>query len=298
MKKLLIFILALGAAAAGKAQQLQTSSLYDMQGIIHNPAMAGTIQKGMLGATYRTQWSGISGSPKTITAFGSFRLNSQNFGVGGYLFNDVTGPTSRTGITASFAKHIPLENGGVFSVGIEAKGQQYQIDKTKLSTALSGDPILAGSSSKFQFDAGLGAAVVTKKFQLGVAVSQLVQTKLNYYTGNLTTSEEGRLYRHYFMHGLYNWQVDKNTVITPNFLFIYLPNAPKEFQAGVRVEHNELFWYGVSVRAKQSFMLSAGVNVNKNFTLGYSFDIYRTPLSIYDAGANAHEILLRYNILN
>ncbi len=297
MKKFLIFIIALGAAAAGKAQQLQTSSLYDMQGIIHNPAMAGTQQKGMLGATYRTQWSGISGSPKTITAFGSFKLASQNFGLGGYLFNDVTGPTSRTGLTASFAKHIPLENDGVFSVGIEAKAQQYQIDKSKLSTALGSDPLLAGSNSKFQFDAGLGVAVVTKKFQIGASVSQLVQTKLNYYTGNLTTNEEGRLYRHYYLHGLYNWKVDNYTVISPNFLFIYLPNAPKEFQAGIRVEHDQLFWYGVSLRAKQSFMLSAGVNINKSFTVGYAFDIYRTPLSIYDAGANAHEILLRYNIL-
>jgi hypothetical protein len=44
-------------------------------------------------------------------------------------------------------------------------------------------------------------------------------------------------------------------------------------------------------------MLSAGVHIKKKFTLGYSFDIYNTPLSVYDAGANAHEVILRYDFL-
>ena len=101
----------------------------------------------------------------------------------------------------------------------------------------------------------------------------------------------------YFLHSLYHWSVDDNTVITPNVLMIYMPNAPVEFQGGFRVEHNEIFWWGVSMRARQSLMLSAGVNIDKKFTIGYSFDIYRTPLSVYDAGSSAHEVLLRYNFL-
>ena len=78
---------------------------------------------------------------------------------------------------------------------------------------------------------------------------------------------------------------------------IYLPNAPTEFQAGVRLEHKELFWWGLSLRARQSWMLSAGVKVQKKFTIGYCFDIYSTPLSVYDKGANAHELLLKYDFL-
>lgn len=86
------------------------------------------------------------------------------------------------------------------------------------------------------------------------------------------------------------------TEITPNFLFIYLPNAPIEFQGGVRVEHNDLFWWGLSFRAKQSFILSAGVNIQKRFTLGYSFDVYKSPLTLFDGGANAHELMLRLRL--
>jgi hypothetical protein len=79
-------------------------------------------------------------------------------------------------------------------------------------------------------------------------------------------------------------------------LVIYLPNAPTEIQGGVKVEHKELFWWGLSFRAKQSAILSAGVNIQQRLNLGYSFDIYRTPLSLFDAGANAHELMLRLKL--
>jgi type IX secretion system PorP/SprF family membrane protein len=297
MKHYILVILFVGVAATAKSQQLQTSSMYDMQGVLHNPSTAGVYQHGMVGTTYRSQWSGISGSPKTATVFGSFDIPKHNIGVGGYLFSDKTGPTSRTGMEFAFAKHIPLKNGARFSLGIEARGEQYSIDRAKLSQTLGSDPALGNSDNKFKFDAGFGISYTGKKLQLGASVSQLVQSKLGYYTGTLTTNEEARLYRHYYFHGSYKWDVDGSTTITPAFLFIYLPNAPLEFQGGFRVEHSEVFWWGLALRAKQSFILSAGVNVTKKFTLGYSFDIYRTPLSVFDAGSNAHEVLLRYNIL-
>ena len=155
MKHYILSFLFLGSVIYAGAQQLQTSSLYDMQGIIHNPSAAGT-QGSMVGATYRTQWSSFSGSPKTITGFASFDLPKQNIGLGGYIYNDKTGPTSRSGVALSFAKHIPLSNGGRFSLGIEARGQQFSIDKAKLMESLGADPAIGASSNSFKFDAGFG----------------------------------------------------------------------------------------------------------------------------------------------
>jgi len=293
MRKNIFILLLLGCGATATAQQLQTSSMYDLQGMIHNPSTAG-VKGSMVGASYRTQWNGFSGSPKTATVFGAIDLPNQKIGIGGYIYNDQTGPTSRTGIALSFAKHIPTNNGGRFSIGIEARGQQYSIDKAKLSATLGADPAIGAGDNKFVFDAGFGISYTGKKLQLGASVAQLVQSKLDFYSGNTTRTEQGRLYRHYYFHGSYQWNVDGATTITPNFLVIYLPNAPTEYQFGARVEHNERFWWGASYRLKQSWMLSAGVHVNKKFAIGYSFDIYQTPISVYDAGANAHEILLRY----
>lgn len=294
MKKYLLILFLTGTVINTQAQQLQASSMYDLQGVIHNPSTAG-VDGSVFGVSYRTQWSSISGSPKTATVFGSTSIESLQIGIGGYIYNDKTGPTSRTGVALDFAKHIKTANDGLFSLGIEARAQQYSIDKAKLTSTLGADPAIGNGDNKFVFDAGFGISYTGKKLQVGASVSQLVQSKLDFYTGNLTRTEEGRLYRHYYFHALYKLKVDENTVFIPNVMVIYLPNAPTEYQGGFRVEHNEVFWWGIGYRARQSWMLSAGVHVKKKFTIGYSFDIYKTPVSVFDAGSNAHEILMRYN---
>ena len=96
MKKIITVIIAFAALKSG-AQQIQTSSLFDLQGMIHNPSLAGS-NGSMIGGSYRTQWNEISGSPKTAMVFGSFDLPSLKIGLGGYLYNDETGPTSRRGV--------------------------------------------------------------------------------------------------------------------------------------------------------------------------------------------------------
>ncbi|MBS1760169.1 MAG: PorP/SprF family type IX secretion system membrane protein [Bacteroidetes bacterium] len=298
MKRYIIFAICVMLASNAWSQQLATASLYDQYGFLHNPATAGSDKHGVIGASYRSMWSGIDGSPQTTLVFGSAYLEKMKLGLGGYIYNDVTGPTKRTGIQMAYAYHIPMENDATFSIGLEARLQQYSIDKIKLQQSLgSGDPVLNGDSKKFKGDAGFGIAYNGKNFKAGASVSQLIQSKLNFYKGNLTPNEEARLYRHYYLHGSYKWNVDGNTTITPNVLFIYLPNAPMEFQGGARVEHKELFWWGLALRARQSWMISAGVHIHKKFTIGYSFDIYSTPLSVYDNGSNAHEIMLRYDFL-
>jgi type IX secretion system PorP/SprF family membrane protein len=305
MKQYIFILIFCSAVTTVTAQQIATSSLYDLQGTFHNPSVAGVQKHGVVGATYRSMWDGIAGGPRTATVFGSAYLPSVKLGIGGYIFSDVTGPTKRTGLQMAYAYHIPLKDEALFSLGIEGRFQQFSIDKAKLQSSLGNDPVLGGPGNRFTGDAGFGISYTNKKFQMGASVSQLVQSKMDFYKLNLSStaaplperSKEARLYRHYYLHGNYKWDVDGVTEIIPSAMFIYLPNAPLEFQGGIRVEHNEIFWWGVALRARQSWMISAGVHVNKKFTVGYCFDIYNSPLSVYDKGSSGHEILLRYDFL-
>jgi len=294
---IVVFMIFITAVGSVRAQQVMTASLYDMHGNLHNPAMAGAEKHGTVGASYRTMWEGIDGGPQTAILFGSGYLKKAKIGLGGYFYNDVTGPTKRTGVQAAFAYHIPMDNGASFSLGLEAKFQQYSIDKAKLQASLGNDPVLAGAENRFKGDAGFGIAYNGKKLHAGIAATQLIQSKLDFYTGNLSRTEEGRLYRHFYFHGNYIFDMDGVTKLIPNLLFIYVPNAPLEVQGGVRVEHRELFWWGVALRARQSWMLSAGVKIQKKFTIGYCFDIFQTPLSIYERGSSGHEVMLKYDFI-
>lgn len=298
MKRIQFFTIFFLIAVVCNAQQLAESSLYDMYGVLHNPATAGSQHYGSIGGIFKSQWSGIDGGPRTALVFGNAYLPKSKIGIGGYLYNDVTGPTIRNGLEVAYAYHIAMKNDGDFSFGLEGRFQQFSYDKARLQAALGpNDPVIQGSDKRIKGDAGFGVAFTSKTFQIGASVSQLIQSKLNLYQGTGTTTEQAKLYRHYYLHGYYSWNVDGITRIIPNILFIYLPNAPSELQAGTRMEYNNLFWTGLTWRAKQAWMISAGVRLKQKFNIGYSFDIYSTPLSVYDKGSNGHEIMLRYDFI-
>lgn len=295
MKKIILSILTVSIISSGLyAQQLHTSSLYELQTLFHNPAMAGNQTSDLIGISYRKQWAGISGAPRTATAFGSADIQKSLIGLSGYMYSDQTGPTSRNGVQLAFAKHLPVDDkGGRISLGLETRFFQFALDRDKLSSIIN-DPAIANTTNKTKFDVGFGFAYNNRNFQFGVSVAQLVQSKLDFYSGNLTTNAEARLYRHYYAHSLYRINAGGGTVIVPNFLMVYLPQVKRsEVQIGARLER-DLFWVGAGYRANQSYMLNAGININDKFSVGYSFDDYTSPLSTFDGGAGGHELILKY----
>ena len=102
MKRSIIILFFCSGVLGVSAQQLTTASLYDQQGMLHNPAVAGVQKHGSVGVSYRSMWEGIDGGPKTTILFGSGYISRANLGVGAYLYNDVTGPTRRTGISTNW----------------------------------------------------------------------------------------------------------------------------------------------------------------------------------------------------
>src|SRR6476469_7946569 len=102
MKRISIFVLVVCFAIVSDAQQLTASSFYEMYGVLHNPATAGSKHYGSIGGNFRTQWSGMPGAPQTGLLFGSAYLPKAKLGIGGYLYNDVTGPTTRNGLEMAY----------------------------------------------------------------------------------------------------------------------------------------------------------------------------------------------------
>jgi type IX secretion system PorP/SprF family membrane protein len=221
MKRYIILLLLSGAVAINvNAQQLMTASLYDMHGNLHDPATAGAEKHLMIGASYRSMWDGIPGSPKTVLVFGSGYLPKVKLGLGGYIYSDETGPTKRTGLEMAYAYHIPMKNGATFSLGLEARLQQFSLDKAKLQASLGNDPVLAGAEKRFKADAGFGISYNGKKLRAGASVSQLIQSKLDFYSGNLNRTEEAKLYRHYYFHANYTWDVDGNKAYSEYLIYL------------------------------------------------------------------------------
>ncbi|HRD56997.1 MAG TPA: PorP/SprF family type IX secretion system membrane protein [Ferruginibacter sp.] len=296
MKKFTLLLLFFASISSLSAQQLHFTSQYLQHNAMYNPGAAGIANKDMIGLSFRSMWSSFPGNPKTYMVYGDANLAKLKSGMGAYIYRDETGPTSRTGIQLAFSKHIISQNEkNKFGIGLEVRGLQYAIDKSKIDASLGSDPALAGAENKVAIDAGAGLYFTNGKFSAGAAVSQLIQSKLQL-ADVPNATKAGKLYRHYNFNANYKIQTGDNIYLIPNALVRVIENSPSEYEFGMLVNYQEKIWWGLNWRIDQFWSLQAGVKILKRAGLTYSYDYYQTPISIFTGNSGAHEVGLRFDL--
>lgn len=275
-----------------KAQQIFKVAQFVKHNYIYNPAAAGAEEKSSVGAAYRKMWSGMPGGPQTTFLYGDTYFASKKTGVGLVLYTDKTGPTSRTGGQIDVSYSIDFENGKRLMFGLAGSFMQYRIDKTSFNRYIPNDPLLSADGTELKGDAGAGVYYRSNTLNIGFSAQQLLQSKLNFIKS--ASNPTGKLYRHYFINGHYNWRTDADNVIVPHFSMLYVPNTPVDMEIGALLEHKKFLWVGLGYHYQQSFSALAGIQIKKQLSVGYAYQQYRTPLSVFADGSNAHEITLRY----
>jgi type IX secretion system PorP/SprF family membrane protein len=296
MRKLLLSLLVfMSACELSEAQQLHFTSIFQQHNTMYNPAAAGFTGHGVVGATYRSMWSAFSGNPRTFMVYGDTYWEKKNSGFAAYLYKDITGPTSRTGVQAAYSYHVKTGAKSKLGLGLELRGLQYALDKSKLTDALGSDLVLAGNNTSFKLDAGAGIYFSDGKFSAGAAVSQLIQSKLAF-NDVPNATERAKLYRHFAFTANYVIETGGTTHLTPNVMVRYIPNAPMEYDLGCKVDVQDKIWWALSWRVRHFWSLQAGFKIVEKIGLTYAYDYYNEPFSDFNSGNNAHEIGLRFNL--
>ena len=296
MRKFLLLVLFCNTIHYGYSQQLHFMSQYLQHNSMLNAGAAGIANKDMVGVSYRSQWSAFPGNPRTYMIYGDVNMEKYKAGLGGYVYRDETGPTSRTGIQLAFSKHIiSKDEKQKLGLGIELRGLQYALDKGKVLNALGNDPALGGASSKFGIDAGAGIYYTDGKLSVGAAVSQLIQSKLQ--LADVPNAKiSGKLYRHYNFNANYRIQTGDDIYLIPNALVRVIEHSPTEFEAGAKLDYQDKIWFGFIYRMRQLYSIQTGTKIADKLNVSYSYDAYSSPISVYDGGSGAHEIGLRFDI--
>lgn len=298
MRKFTFLILLVVMAQFSYAQQLHFMSQYLQHNSMLNPAAAGMTDKNFVGVSYRNQWNSFPGSPRTFMVYGDVNLEKLNAGMGAYIYRDETGPTSRTGLQLAYSYHIiSKDQKHKVGLGLELRGLQYALNKSKIQGALgANDPAINGAAnSKIGVDAGAGVYYTNSKLSAGIAVSQLIQSKLQ--LSDVPNAQlSGKLYRHYNLIANYTIATAGDINIIPNALLRVIQNSPTEFEAGVRLDYQSKFWVAILAKMRQSYSLQFGFKVAENLGISYSYDAYQTPISAFDGGSGAHEIGVRFDM--
>ncbi len=65
-------------------------------------------------------------------------------------------------------------------------------------------------------------------------------------------------------------------------------------EGGLVLIHKDLVQIGVIAHYKQDYTLFAGIKLKHKLAINYAYDVYKTPVSVFESGYAAHEIMLRY----
>ncbi len=288
MKNLIYLSFILLATNAVNAQQLTFNSQYMLNQYLINPAAAGTQGNTSIGTSFRQQWAGFKDAPRTqmITANGKI---GESMGLGGVIYNDVTGPLRNVGVTGSYAYHIKTSESTKLSLGLSLSLTQHVLDGSSFVLNDEVDQTLNGASFKsLNPDASFGAYYYGENFFIGAAVPQLIQKKYNFGESTLDSTKH---VRHYYVSGGYKFKLATDFDLEPSVLLKATEASPIQFDINARLIYKQNLWVGVSYRNKESLVAMLGMK-RENFLIGYSYDYVVSNIRNYSAGT--HELYIEF----
>lgn len=292
MKKVIVFIQIFMIAATGFAQQLPQLSQRMIDETTFNPGCIGTQPSSRIFLHHRSQWTGFDNAPSTqiLSYDGKFQ---EGMALGGYVLNDITGPTRRFSLNAGYAYSFAFNDFRV-STGLSFSLLQYGIDGTKITLHENNDLAVVQNVSEkaWKPDASFGAYLYNEKFYAGLSVMQLFGSNVKLKYANDIRAQI-HMVRHYYFTSGYNIEIDEFT-LQPSILFGTTIASPSQLDFNIKGTYREKFTGGIGYRVNDAMVIMAGGKIKDLFFLGYSYDLVTGRLRRYNSGS--HEIMLLFLI--
>jgi type IX secretion system PorP/SprF family membrane protein len=291
MKKIIIIVL-LFAGTTTYAQQdvLFTQYMYDKLEL--NPAYAGSQELFAMDMLTRIQWVGIQGAPRTISFTAHTPLKDPHIGLGFEAIRDALGPSVDYGVEGSFAYRVIFPTTKL-CFGVAAGIKYSDIDWSALNPQDGNDFELNNQvKNKVVPDVDFGIYYYGSQFYVGLSSKHLLQ---NQTVVESTTPADAKntyttLLRHFYGMAGGAFPLGGNVVFMPSILCKYVQNAPFQTDLNASFMIYNVLTLGATYRTDAAVGLLVEVNISKNFTFGYSYDIWFNTLQSYNKGS--HEIHL------
>jgi len=294
IKKHYILLLMLSISLRVFSQQDPMYSQYIFNGLLINPAYAGT--REVLNATmlYRNQWVNIPGAPKT----GIFSIDSpvrnEKIGLGLNVSFDKIGVTSHSAITGIYAYKLRFSQSSL-TFGIQAGiGFFYSnntsvkyIDNTQIDVAFQTD------YKKTLPNFGIGMYYQANRFFAGFSIPQILGPEIHQAIyGNQQNDLDLALVNHYFLSSGYLFDLNPDLKFQLYTLLKFVDGAPVEGDLNGILWFSDSIAFGLSYRSISSVGSLIQIKINKQLFLGYAYEYSTTQLKDFTSGS--HEIALRY----
>lgn len=298
-KQTLILLLALGmvfplgllSPISVMGQQDAHYSQYIFNGLVLNPAYAGSRGTFSTMLFLRKQWVGLPGAPATGALSLHTPIGDQRSNFGLTISDDIIGYTNQLWMHGSYAFRFPL-GPGKMAFGIQGGLLNYRIDWSKAET-VDQDDVIIGNTAQNRLIPNVGAGIFynTATWYAGVSMPHILDTELRPLDG--TIDDFAQLYRHYFFTaGIVLWP--QSTVkFKPSVLVKYVSGAPLQADFNASFLINDFVWVGASYRTLDAAVFMVDFQLTKQLRLGYAFDWTLSELGNYNTGS--HELMIGYD---
>ncbi len=295
----LTFLFATIVWQISNAQQDPQFTQYTYNMSVINPAYT-TNELGILnlGANYRKQWVGATGSPTTLSFFAHTPFNDK-IEMGVTFITDQIGEDviklNENNINADFAYRLNLGSNSNLSFGVKAGFTLYDsafkgrlIDPT--------DEVFQNNVNQIYPTIGIGAYYFTSNYYIGLSTPNLIKsTQLDDVAiANTLGTEEIHLY----MIGGYVFNVNNGLKLKPSFMLRGVKGAPINADISLNALVNERIEGGISYRYDDSVSGILGFRVTPSFKVAYSYDRTVSEFSGFNNGSHEIVLLLDLSLLN
>jgi type IX secretion system PorP/SprF family membrane protein len=328
MQKLFLIILFSIVLSFVQAQQRPYYTQYVMNNYILNPALSGIENYTDVKLSYRNQWVGIDGAPKTFyfTVHGpigkkdyrqtatSFDMQGENprgraywqeytapephHGVGFSMVNYKTGYINRFFINASYAYHLGLSPNTNLSAGFAGGISSIGVDASQIKLANPVDPAIGRAiatirKTKAELSAGLW--LYSSSYFIGLSAQQIIPQKLQLVESKYDNST---LVPHVFATAGYRFFLSDEISALPSVMARYVQAEPIFLDANIKLQYLDRFWIGANVRLKEGFAAMTGFNISSLFNVSYSYEVNNSRYLLQSQQRGSHEIVFGFLLGN
>ncbi|MBK7733189.1 MAG: type IX secretion system membrane protein PorP/SprF [Bacteroidales bacterium] len=286
-------LLALVLALPVDGQQVPVTSQYLTNGLVINPAYAGTREVLSANLSYRKQWARINGAPQFQTLSLHSPVNKKERVSLGLMTDYLTyGVTKDVGIYGFYAYSIRYGHGKLsmgLKAGFDLSNTNY--NRLRFPDGNPADPLLSGDMKYSLPNMGVGFYYYTEKYFVGLSVPSLLTYKRDE-ADQFSVTPDYSLFRTYLTAGTLVRVADMFKV-KPSVLIRYSMHEPLEVDLNANLIFADMLWFGCSFRIAEKAAVSLlDLQVTPQLKVGYSFDYQLGHLNNYTSGT--HEVSLRY----
>ncbi len=270
------------------AQQYGLYSQYIFNPFAINPAYAGARDALSVNATYRAQWVGLEGAPRTQNFNIHSPLPKEKMALGLQFQNDAIGARNATFAALAYAYRLQLDESGRrrLSMALQMGVINYQFDWNALDYRNPGDPVIQGSETNFWLPSlDFGLMYTAPRFFAGFSAVGLQRTKL----APLSDNDE-RLGTFLNVHAGHISELNAAISLKVHGLIRHEWNAGMQGDVGMALGLYNKAWLGMLYRQSFGWVYHAQLLAAKGLVIGYAFDWATNGLKAAQNGT--HEVYL------